>query len=439
MAILAARGLGIDVRRERQSGVDDLRPGLMTGPCDPVDLEPPVADVGVADEPPGRVRYGTSIVNPAPSSAKVCWPVALMGGTVPVVKDSGRAPRACPPPRSRCPDAGAGGVRGHRRRDRARGAVRARRPPRRAARGVRPGRAVRADGRRRALRRAHRRAARALGRRRPGRDRAGAEDLDRGLYEYHLDFPGDALDPELRLRALGPARHRGRGPAVYAHVATDPGYPGQLALQYWIFYAFNDWNNLHEGDWEMIQLVFDATTRPRRSRSSRRRSATASTRAPNGPTGATATSSRSSTARIRSCTRPPARTRTTSTRALFLGSSASQGVGCDDTSGPTRDLRPVVHTIPSDPAEAREAFPWIEFEGRWGELQPAFYNGPTGPNLKRQWTEPIAWSEDWRDRSYAVPAGGAARHGRDRLLLRRDRGGSALLRRSITTRCPRSS
>jgi hypothetical protein len=45
---------------------------------------------------------------------------------------------------------------------------------------------------------------------------------------------------------------------VYAHVATDPGYPGRLALQYWLFYVYNDWNNLHEGDWEMIQLVFDA-------------------------------------------------------------------------------------------------------------------------------------------------------------------------------------
>ena len=34
--------------------------------------------------------------------------------------------------------------------------------------------------------------------------------------------------------------------------------PDRLALQYWLYYPFNDWNNLHEGDWEMIQLVFDA-------------------------------------------------------------------------------------------------------------------------------------------------------------------------------------
>jgi hypothetical protein len=51
--------------------------------------------------------------------------------------------------------------------------------------------------------------------------------------------------------------------------------------------------------------------------------------------------------------------------ALFLGTSAEQGVGCDDTTGPSVDVRPAVLTIPSDPAEARAAFPWIEFEGRW--------------------------------------------------------------------------
>ena len=84
--------------------------------------------------------------------------------------------------------------------------------------------------------------------------------------------------------------------------------------------------------------------------------------------------------------------------SLHIGSSAEQGVGCDDTRGPHIDLSPAVITIPSDPAAAREAFPWIGFQGRWGELQQAFYNGPTGPNLKTQWTEPVRWSEDWRSR-----------------------------------------
>ena len=42
---------------------------------------------------------------------------------------------------------------------------------------------------------------------------------------------------------------------MYAHVV---GEDDELALQYWFFYPFNDFNNTHEGDWEMIQLLFDA-------------------------------------------------------------------------------------------------------------------------------------------------------------------------------------
>jgi hypothetical protein len=97
--------------------------------------------------------------------------------------------------------------------------------------------------------------------------------------------------------------------------------------------------------------------------------------------------------------------------ALYLGRSAEQGVGCDDTRGPTFDVRPVVQTIPSDQRQARKQFPWIAFEGRWGELRPAFFNGPTGPNLKTQWTEPIRWSDGSRAHSYTVPGGSA--FGRD--------------------------
>ena len=92
--------------------------------------------------------------------------------------------------------------------------------------------------------------------------------------------------------------------------------------------------------------------------------------------------------------------------ALHVGSSGEQGVGCDDTRGPHVELDPTVHTISSDPAEARGDVPWITYEGRWGELQEAFFNGPTGPNLKESWTEPITAAEGWRERSYSVPAGG---------------------------------
>jgi len=41
---------------------------------------------------------------------------------------------------------------------------------------------------------------------------------------------------------------------VYAHVAQ---LGDKTVLQYWFFYFFNDGYNEHEGDWEMVELVFN--------------------------------------------------------------------------------------------------------------------------------------------------------------------------------------
>ena len=232
-----------------------------------------------------------------------------------------------------------------------------------------------------------------------------AKDLVR-RFEYHLDFPGNALHPgcdyERWERWL---TKEGSRPTVYAHVASDPAFLGKIALQYWFFYVFNDFNNLHEGDWEMIQLNFDATN--------------AREALPKDPVavgyssheGAEQADWGDDKLELVGGTHPVVYPAAGShankyTDALYLGSSAKAGVGCDDTRGPHVALRPIVKTIPSESGAALLAFPWIDFQGRWGELQPAFFNGPTGPNLKSQWTAPIEWSESWRSRSYAVPTGG---------------------------------
>ena len=226
-----------------------------------------------------------------------------------------------------------------------------------------------------------------------------------GLYEYHLDFPGNALDPGCTYEQWARRLTQDSDPAVYAHVASERTAPRKLALQYWFFYPFNDFNNTHEGDWEMIQLVFDADD-----------AADALDERPvevgySSHEGAEKAAWDDEKLEIVGGTHPVVYPAAGShankfTEALYLGSSAEAGVGCDDTQGPHRALTPDVLTIPSDPAAAAAAFPWITFEGRWGELQKAFFNWPTGPNMKTQWLTPIEWSEDWRDRSYAVPTGG---------------------------------
>ncbi len=226
-----------------------------------------------------------------------------------------------------------------------------------------------------------------------------------GRYEYHLDFPGDPLNAGCDYERW--ARHvtAGKEPVVYAHVVTEAARPGKVALQYWLFYPFNDFNNTHEGDWEMVQLNFDAADA--RDALGKEPSLVGYS----AHEGATSSSWEGDKLEVVGGSRPvlyPAAGSHANkySAALWLGSSAEAGVGCDDTRGPHTDLSPRVQTIPSDPAAARSRYPWIAFEGRWGELQKAFFNGPTGPNLKRQWTEPITWSDGWSDRSYAVPTGG---------------------------------
>ena len=257
-----------------------------------------------------------------------------------------------------------------------------------------------------------------------------AAQLGQGLYGYHLDFPGDALNPGCSYEQWERRIAAGTKPTVYAHVATEAGRPGKLALQYWLFYVFNDWNNPHEGDWEMIQLDFDAPT-----------AATALERQPlevgySQHEGAERASWGSSKLEIVGGTHPVVNVAAGSHanffgQALYLGSGPSQGVGCDDTRGPADDVRPVVETIPSGPREARALFPWIGFQGRWGELQRAFYNGPTGPNLKLQWTEPVTWAQGWRSRSYAVPVGGVLGTRTTGFFCGAVAGGSEVLRRLV--------
>jgi hypothetical protein len=257
-----------------------------------------------------------------------------------------------------------------------------------------------------------------------------AAQVGKGLYGYHLDFPGDALNPGCSYEQWERVISAGTKPTVYAHVATEQGQPGKLALQYWLFYVFNDWNNPHEGDWEMIQLNFDAAT-----------AAEALNEKPvevgySQHEGAERASWGEDKLELVDGTHPVVNVAAGSHanffgQALYLGSSASQGVGCDDTRGPSDDLRPVVETIPSDRAAAQAAFPWIGFQGRWGELQRAFFNGPTGPNLKEQWTEPITWSEGWRSRSYAVPAGGVLGTRTTDFFCGAVAGGSDILRRLV--------
>ncbi len=235
-----------------------------------------------------------------------------------------------------------------------------------------------------------------------------ADVLSRGLPGYALDLPGDPLNPGCDYEKWADGQWKGSEPTIYAHVATQSGVDDRIALQYYFFYAFNDYNNKHETDWERIQLEFAAPD--------------AATALAEGLEPELAVYSQhygsekaawgDDKLELEDDTHPVVFVSAGShanqfSAGVFMGNSAVTGFGCDTTVGDHDDIRPVVKTIPSDAEAARTAYPWIAYEGHWGEVGPKrFYEGPTGPNRKSGWTKPFSWSGSARSTSIEVPGAG---------------------------------
>jgi hypothetical protein len=222
--------------------------------------------------------------------------------------------------------------------------------------------------------------------------------------EYHLDIPGDPLDDTcVYARDFARLKREGRAPAVtYAHIAHQVGHPG-LAVQYWFFWYFNQFNDVHEGDWEGMQIAFEAPN-PR-----------AALRA--GPSemvlfqhagGETADWE---DAKVEKEGTHPVVYPAAGSHATFYDSTVyvengqeGSGVGCDNTSEPLRRLavRPIpVPTFPTTTGRFR----WLTYFGHWGQNEEGFNNGPTGPVTKTQWLEPFTWMEGQRSTSPRLPGG----------------------------------
>ena len=189
---------------------------------------------------------------------------------------------------------------------------------------------------------------------------------------------------------------------VYGRVTSERE---AIVVQYWFFWVYNQWNDVHEGDWEMIQLVFDGSS-PTEALA-------------HGPTTyAYAQHEGSEYATVgendgkvvlEDGTHPVVFVAEGSHAAFFsssrwFGKSGATGFGCDDTSGPVDSIRPEVVPLPGDDIPTEGPLAWLSFRGRWGERAPAFNNGPTGPVTKSQWAAPVTWVDDeGRDEAVALP------------------------------------
>ena len=228
-----------------------------------------------------------------------------------------------------------------------------------------------------------------------------ASDLFRGGDDLYLDFPGNPRRPGCDYEQYF-RKHADSLPRVaYAHIVREPGFD-ELVLQYWLYYYFNDWNNKHEGDWEMIQLVFNAGT-PAEALAQDPTSVAYSQHA--GGEAAEWSDSKVEREGSRPVVYPAVGAHSNFyDQATYFGKGEEgAGFGCDDTSEPSRRVELEARLLPDEVTDAADPFAWITFEGRWGEKQEGHFNGPTGPNTKAQWTEPLTWQEGLRRSSIKVP------------------------------------
>lgn len=225
-----------------------------------------------------------------------------------------------------------------------------------------------------------------------------------GLGEgFFLDFPGTSLAPGCVYETDFDKYRGDDGAVVYAHIVQQPDVPDRVALQYWFYWYFNDWNNTHESDWEGIQLLFDASTVAEALRTD---PISVGYAQHEGGERADWESSKLE----RDGSRPVVYSSAGShasyfSSAVYLGRGPSEGFGCDTTDGPSQRVDPSVVVLPSSVDDPDHPLAWLAYDGRWGERQPGPFNGPTGPTSKERWTEPVDWHDDLRDASVVIPAG----------------------------------
>jgi len=221
--------------------------------------------------------------------------------------------------------------------------------------------------------------------------------------DTYLDLPGEPLDPGCSYEQWADTIAKGKPTTAYAHVVQERGEPGKLALQYWFYYPFNDWNNKHESDWEMVQLMFDASSA---SDALKRTPTQIGFSQHSGAERADWDDDKLAKRGSHPVVYPGRGSHANYfSQSVWLGHSAQEGFGCDNTTEPSKLVQTHAVLLPAEaPTSASAPFAWLGYAGHWGQKESGPNTGPTGPNAKDQWTKPVSWSQDeWRKSSTQVP------------------------------------
>jgi hypothetical protein len=163
---------------------------------------------------------------------------------------------------------------------------------------------------------------------------------------------------------------------MYGHARKDRN--GDLWLQYWFFYYYNDFQLVgsllaggkHEGDWELAQVRLDAQERP---------------------VVAVYTQHREAERRpwrdvIKHGARPVVYVARGSHAGYFEAGSHWTGHWFDRADGKGPRIDPKLEIV-DDPQPA-----WLRWPGHWGDTKadgPLDSNSPASPGLRRHWKDPL--------------------------------------------------
>jgi len=229
-----------------------------------------------------------------------------------------------------------------------------------------------------------------------------AQQLGRAPDTDYIDLPGNPLTPGCFYERQFRRWYGHRKPSVYAHVAGDSEHPGKLAVQYWFYYTFNDFSDKHESDWEMAQVDFNAST-PQQALKTGPYQVDLAQHA-GGERGAWNDDPKLTKVGTHFVTHPATGSHSDYfDRDLYLGKGGTAIFGCDDTRDNTTRLRLQPVVLPNTPVPPGSQYAWLNFAGRWGQLESGINNGPYGPAGHEEWVHPISWADSLRTSSVTVP------------------------------------
>ncbi len=221
--------------------------------------------------------------------------------------------------------------------------------------------------------------------------------------DYYLDVAELGPEPNdiEQYKAIYDENKARYPPTVYARVKEGAG---ATVLQYWLFYYLNDWRNIHEGDWELVQLHFPGGTAEQLLDSNAVPSFAAYSQH---QAGQRMPWSEMLDRGLVSGTHPSVYAARGSHANYFTPGQYWSGLDFDDTGLDSwRVISPEQLEVVLLPETADEGSEWLDFQGYWGEylgfsisvLGLSFgQRGPFGPRWHegagpgKKWANPGAW------------------------------------------------